>query len=68
MGQNVVVIGAGVVGMGCASYLQRDGHQVTVIDRVPPGRSTSYGNGGGIASTFVLPLAMPGLMKKYIKY
>ncbi|MGF7161873.1 D-amino-acid dehydrogenase [Rhodoligotrophos appendicifer] len=68
MGQNVVVIGAGVVGMGCASYLQRDGHQVTVIDRVEPGRSTSFGNGGGIASTFVLPLAMPGLMKKYVKY
>ena len=51
--------------MGCAAYLQRAGHTVTVIDRVPPGRSTSFGNGGGIASTFVLPLAMPGLMKKY---
>ncbi len=64
----VIVVGAGVVGMGCASYLQRAGHQVTVIDRVPPGRSTSFGNGGGIASTFVLPLAMPGLFKKYLEY
>lgn len=68
MGKNVIVVGAGVVGMGCASYLQRAGHKVTVIDRLPPGRSTSFGNGGGIASTFVLPLAMPGLMKKYFKY
>lgn len=68
MGRKVIVIGAGVVGMGCAAYLQRAGHDVTVIDRVDPGRSTSYGNGGGIASTFVLPLAMPGLMKKYVKY
>jgi len=68
MGKTVIVIGAGVVGMGCAAYLQRAGHAVTVIDRVPPGRSTSFGNGGGIASTFVLPLAMPGLMKKYVKY
>ena len=56
---DVIVIGAGVVGMGCASYLQRAGHRVTVIDRLPPGRATSFGNGGGIASTFVLPLAMP---------
>ncbi|MFO1088086.1 MAG: FAD-binding oxidoreductase [Hyphomicrobiales bacterium] len=68
MTKNVIVIGAGVVGMGCASYLQRHGHAVTVIDRLPPGRATSYGNGGGIASTFVLPLAMPGLMKRYMKY
>jgi len=68
MGKSVIVIGAGVVGMGCAAYLQRAGHTITVIDRVPPGRSTSFGNGGGIASTFVLPLAMPGLMKKYVKY
>lgn len=68
MGKSVIVVGAGVVGMGCAAYLQRAGHRVTVIDRVAPGRSTSFGNGGGIASTFVLPLAMPGLMKKYVKY
>src|ERR1051326_7446400 len=68
MGKTVIVIGAGVVGMGCAAYLQRAGHAVPVIDRGPPGRSTSFGNGGGIASTFVLPLAMPGLMKKYVKY
>ena len=68
MGKSVVVIGAGVVGMGCAAYLQRACHSVTVIDRMPPGRATSFGHGGGIASTFVLPLAMPGLMKKYIRY
>jgi D-amino-acid dehydrogenase len=68
MRKNVIVIGAGVVGMGCASYLQRSGHAVTVIDRLEPGRATSFGNGGGIASTFVLPLAMPGLMKRYVKY
>ncbi len=64
----IIVIGAGVVGLGCASYLQRDGHELVIIDRVEPGRSTSYGNAGGIAGTFVLPLAMPGLMKKYFKY
>jgi len=33
----VTVIGAGIVGTVAASYLLRDGHDVTVIDRVPPG-------------------------------
>ena len=68
MGKNVIVIGAGVVGMGCAAYLQRAGHDVTVIDRIEPGMSTSFGNSGAIANTFVVPLALPGLMKKYFKY
>lgn len=68
MSQKIIVIGAGVVGLACASYLQRDGHQVTLIDRVSPGSSTSFGNAGGIANTFVTPLAMPGLMKKYMKW
>jgi glycine/D-amino acid oxidase-like deaminating enzyme len=34
---NIVVIGAGVVRMCCASYLQRDGHSATVIYPVPQG-------------------------------
>ena len=68
MARKTVVIGAGVVGLGCASYLQCAGLEVTMIDRVAPGMSTSYGNAGGIANTFVLPLAMPGLFKKYLQY
>ncbi len=33
----VTVIGAGIVGISCALYLQRAGHEVTVIDRQNPG-------------------------------
>jgi D-amino-acid dehydrogenase len=44
--RSVTVIGAGIVGMCCAAYLQRDGHHVTVIDRVGPGEATSFGNAG----------------------
>src|SRR5262245_31876258 len=43
---NITVIGAGIVGICCASYLQRDGHRVTVIDRGAPGEGTSFGNAG----------------------
>ena len=44
----ITVIGAGIVGISCALYLQRDGHQVTVIDNLEPGQGCSSGNGGQI--------------------
>ncbi len=62
--KHVTVIGAGVVGMGCAAHLQRAGFEVTVIDRVPPGETCSFGNAGGLAVTHVAPLAVPGMIAK----
>lgn len=66
--KTVTVIGAGVVGMACAVQLQRAGHAVTVIDRVPPGESCSFGNAGGIPSTHSFPLALPGTIWKVPGY
>ena len=62
-GRHVVVIGAGVIGTVCASYLLRDGHDVTVIDHHDPGEMTSFGNTGGISPASVVPIAMPGMLK-----
>jgi D-amino-acid dehydrogenase len=61
---NIVVIGAGIVGMCSASYLQRDGHAVTVLDPVPPGGSTSFGNLGSMAPGSCVPLATSGILQK----
>lgn len=64
MAKRVTVLGAGIVGMCCAAYLQRDGHQVTVIDRGPPGEGTSFGNAGILSPGSCVPMAVPGVMSK----
>ncbi len=63
-GPSVVVIGAGVVGMSTARWLQREGFAVTVVDPVPPGESCSFGNAGIIAAGAVSPIGMPGTLRK----
>ena len=62
--KNVAVIGAGVIGTCIAAKLVEDGHGVTLIDPLEPGRATSYGNAGGMAATSVTPLSMPGTIWK----
>jgi D-amino-acid dehydrogenase len=57
LGKNVVVIGAGIVGCSAALWLQRDGHQVTIIDKSGPGEGASKGNASVIATESCLPVA-----------
>jgi D-amino-acid dehydrogenase len=65
-GQNidVLVIGAGIVGVSSALWLQRSGAHVTLIDRIGPAAGTSYGNGGILAACAVVPVTVPGLLGK----
>ena len=60
----IVVIGAGIVGVSCALALQRDGRQVTIIDRGLPGEGASFGNGSVISEESVLPVATPGILRR----
>jgi D-amino-acid dehydrogenase len=62
--RHIVVIGAGIVGACSAVKLRQDGHRVTLIDSVEPGRSTSFGNAGGIAVSGVVPLSLPDTIWK----
>jgi len=55
----ILVLGAGMVGIATALELQSRGHAVTVIDRRPPGQETSYGNAGLIQAEAAEPYAMP---------
>ena len=61
-GQNIVVIGAGIVGATTALALQRDGHKVILIDREGPCAGASFGNAGAIVNASCAPTAMPGIV------
>lgn len=56
---DVLVLGAGIVGVSVALHLQERGLKVALIDRNSPGRETSYGNAGFIESSAILPHPFP---------
>ena len=58
-----VVIGAGVVGVCCARYLQLRGQPVTLLDRVPMGEGCSYGNAGVLSSWSCEPMSRPDVWR-----
>ena len=60
----VAVVGAGIVGVSTAIWLQRAGKQAVLIDRRGPAAGTSFGNAGVLASASVVPVTVPGLIGK----
>ncbi|MDM0104560.1 D-amino acid dehydrogenase [Variovorax sp. J22R24] len=63
----VCVLGAGIVGLATAWQLNRDGHEVSVIDRATPGAGASGGNGAQLSYSYVQPLADPSIWKQLPK-
>ena len=62
---DVIVVGAGIVGVCSALCLQREGLRVTIITRDAPGEACSFGNSGGIGGgVSVAPLSLPGIVGK----
>jgi D-amino-acid dehydrogenase len=64
---DVIVVGAGVIGVACAHYLDAAGLRVTVIDQGTIGGACSGGNCGYICPSHVLPLTEPGAFGVAIK-
>jgi D-amino-acid dehydrogenase len=62
----VAVIGAGIAGLCTALEVQRDGHDVVIIEPDEPGgrQAASYGNGTWLNPSSVLPMSTPGLWKQ----
>jgi len=61
--RRVGVIGAGMVGVCAASWLQRDGHSVFLVEPGNPGEGASFGNAGCFNGSSVTPGAMPGVIR-----
>jgi D-amino-acid dehydrogenase len=66
--RKVSVIGAGIIGICSALWLQREGFEVTIIDPNPPGSGSSYGNAGGFSPASVVPMSMPGVLQQVPGY
>ncbi|MDC0345469.1 FAD-dependent oxidoreductase [Planktomarina sp.] len=64
---HVVIAGAGIVGVSSAIWLQRAGHEVTLVDRMDGALRTSYGNAGVLTAGAILPVPVPGLARKLPK-
>lgn len=62
--KDVVVVGAGIIGICATLSLQDKGLDVTVIDRGGPSEATSHGNAGVISPWSCVPQSLPGLWKK----
>ena len=65
---DVLVIGAGVVGISCAYYLASRGRSVTVVDSGAVAAGCSYGNAGLVVPSHSLPLAAPGVIAKGMRW
>ncbi|MGB0133555.1 NAD(P)/FAD-dependent oxidoreductase [Dokdonella sp.] len=65
---DVVVLGAGVIGLSCAYYLLESGRSVTVLDQGRAGGGSSHGNCGTLTPSHAMPLAMPGVVGTALKW
>ena len=65
---DVVIIGAGIIGICCALKLVERGLSVTLVDSNAPCQGTSFGNAGVISPWSCVPQSVPGLWKKLPKW
>jgi D-amino-acid dehydrogenase len=62
------IIGGGINGLFSAYYLQKKGHEVTIIDQTDLSDGCSHGNAGMIVPSHIIPLAAPGMIAKGLRW
>lgn len=65
---NIVIIGAGIIGLCSAYYLTKEGYKVTLLEQGDLTDNCSSGNAGMIVPSHFIPLAAPGMISKGIKW
>ena len=61
---DVAVVGAGVVGLSCAAWLQRHGRAPVLFDAAGLANGASFGTAGLINGDAYLPVALPGMLRR----
>src|SRR5690606_28300342 len=61
--RSVIVVGAGIVGLSTAWFLQERGVDVTVVDLAGVAAGASWGNAGWVAPTLTIPLNSPTMLR-----
>jgi D-amino-acid dehydrogenase len=62
------ILGGGIIGLSSAYYLNREGHNVTIIDQSDLSDGCSHGNAGMIVPSHFVPLAAPGMISKGLRW
>lgn len=65
---DVVVVGAGVIGLACGLALAERGRSVRILDAGPVGGGSSHGNCGTLTPSHSLPLAAPGQVGRALRW
>jgi D-amino-acid dehydrogenase len=68
MRADVIVLGAGIVGVSVAVHLQKRGRAVLLVDRQAPGEGTSFGNTGLIQREAVYPYSFPRSWREIFRH
>lgn len=69
MKKKVLIIGAGIIGLHCAYYLNEKGFEVEVLESASENdeNACSYGNCGLLVPSHFIPLASPGMLRSGMK-
>lgn len=65
---DILIVGAGIIGCSVGAELSRRGAKVCIIDKGSIGKGCSYGNAGWMTPCFAMPLPMPRMLLKSMKW
>jgi D-amino-acid dehydrogenase len=66
--KQIVIIGAGIIGLFSAYYLADEGFEITIIEKSDGREGCSTGNAGMVVPSHIIPLAAPGMIEKGIRW
>lgn len=61
-----IIIGAGIIGLSSAYYLQKAGFEVEILEKGDLTNNCSFGNMGYLSPSHIIPLAAPGMVEQGI--